>query len=333
MNTTRMISLFSLILFLTCTATLFLPDDADAARFGGGSSVGSRGSRSFSTPHQATQRSEMKQTAPQSTPASPSGGSRLGAGLMGGIGGLVLGGLLGSMLFGGGGGGFGLLEVLLIGGVIWFLWNRFKKSQQSAAPIPATNTGAHYDSLKNPAAGSDFQSTSTYTGFSAPQGGATGLDEVSQGVAQIMRMDPNFQEPRFMEGAKAAYQQIQGAWSNWSVDRLRPLLTERMWFMIEKQARDRQAAGRRDIVEKIRFIVAEISEAWQENGEDWITVHFVVEMVEYETDVVGLIQKGNPDSPIQAEEYWTFCRPTGSTNPNWYLSAVQQPGEVARSVQ
>jgi hypothetical protein len=45
-------------------------------------------------------------------------------GLMGGIGGFLLGGLLGSMLFGGMGhglfGGIGLMEILIVGGLLFF---------------------------------------------------------------------------------------------------------------------------------------------------------------------------------------------------------------------
>ncbi|MBF0212701.1 MAG: Tim44 domain-containing protein, partial [Magnetococcales bacterium] len=208
-------------------------------------------------------------------------------------------------------------------------------------PMPATfgNGPATFNKVsleKNfPLGGSQSfpgQSSGQPSGQPFSMGGGQPLDEVSQGVAQIMSMDPRFNEAAFLNGAKAAYQQRQSAWSDWSVDRLRPLLTERMWSVVENHAKERQAAGRRDILEKIRFHTAELSEAWQEAGEDWITVHFVVEMVEYETDVAGRVLNGNPNQPITAEEYWTFSRPVGSSNPNWFLSAIQQPGEVARSV-
>lgn len=345
MHPSKLITLSSLFLFLGFIALSVLPNEADAGRFGGGSSVGSRGSRSFSTPRQATPR---QATTPQqsATAASPTaGGSRWGSGLMGGIGGFMLGGLLGSMLFGGGlgsGGGLGLLEILLIGGAIWFLFRWFKRQKgQTPAPIPLTNQGEMFQSYNKqslnggnqPDAHSFFQDKPAPQNFAMGAGSTNTLDEVSQGLAHIMSMDPNFNETQFLNGAKAAYQLIQGAWSDWSVGRLQPLLTQRMWGMIQAQASQRQAAGRRDIVEKIRFDIAQISEAWQEAGDDWITVHFIVDMVEYETDVQGQLLNGNPNVSIKAEEYWTFCRPVGSKNPNWLLSAIQQPNEVARSVQ
>ncbi|MBF0191746.1 MAG: Tim44 domain-containing protein [Magnetococcales bacterium] len=347
---TRHPYLLPILLLILGLAVATPPIEAEAGRLGGGSSMGSRGSRSFSTPREATQRSNIPQNNPSPSMATPASSrpSGLGAGLMGGVAGFMLGGLLGSMLFGGAGGGIGFLEILLIGGVLWFLYKRFAGSRTPAStpmtvtPQPAQGPAQGRVSLDKGSLNSSFDGlNSTYQGqepprhFSMGGAGAMGgeIDEVSRGLAQIASMDPQFDEARFLNGAKAAYQQLQGAWSDWSVDRLRPLLTERMWSMIERHAKERQTAGRRDILEKIRFQTAEVTEAWQEAGEDWITVRFQVEMVEYETDVDGRVLSGDPNRPVMAEEYWTFCRPVGSKNPNWFLSAIQQPGEVARSVQ
>lgn len=342
--------LFSLLLLLGATAAILAPMDADAGRFGGGSSSGSRGSRSFSTPREAAPRTDMNQSmSRQSTPAQQGGGlSRFGSGLMGGIGGFLLGGMLGSLLFGGAGGGFGLLEILLIGAAIWFglrlLGRRGAPQTQPgphAQPLPAGSDGssarinlekAPYRTEPGSDTASRFQGSDLPRTFSMGGGDAATPDEVSAGLARIMAMDPAFNEEQFLAGARSAFQQIQGAWSDWSVERLRPVLTDRMWEMIQHQARERQNAGRRDIVEKIRFESAAITEAWQEAGEDWLTVRFLVDMVEYETDVAGRILSGDPNRPVRIEEFWTFCRPVGTRNPNWFLSAVQQPGEVAKSV-
>ncbi len=259
---------------------------------------------------------------------------------MGGLGGLMLGGLLGSMLFGGGGGvgsagmggglggGIGLLEILLIGGLIWFgfRWIRKKKEEQR----PRTATGPDFQ--RNVLEGKFRREPTMAPGTPLPntfsvQGES---DEVTQGIERIAVMDHQFDERVFLEGAKHAFEQIQGAWSDWSVDRLQYLLTDRMWGMIQTQAQESRAAGRRDIIEKIRFEAAEVSEAWQESGEDWITVRFAVEMVDYVTDVDGKTLEGDPDKPVQVEEFWSFVRPVGSDDPNWRLAAIQQPGEVAR---
>lgn len=346
------------ILAVGVTLAMLWPEEADA-RMGGGNSMGSRGSRSFSTPRQAIPApaggSQMHpgsaqpaqampgSRAPLSTPGM-AGSPGFSSGLMGGLGGLVLGGVLGAALFGGehtaggmgegaahaaggvGGSGIGLLELLLIGGLIWMALRWFKQQRAGqAAPMAPYGNSRREDMADAFSGKSAFDSSPGR--FMAGQ-----EDELAQGIANIVSMDPQFEERRFLEGAKMAFQHIQGAWSDWSVDRLRPLLTERMWKLIQAQALERQAAGKRDIIEKIQFDQVSISEAWQEAGEDWLTVHFLVRMVDYTTDTQGKLLEGDPNTPSTVEEYWTFTRPVGSRDPNWFLSAIQQPGEVAKSV-
>ncbi|MBF0371467.1 MAG: Tim44 domain-containing protein [Magnetococcales bacterium] len=350
MNTTKLFSLFAISLMLGFAALSVWPDDAEARRFGGGSSFGSRGSRSFSTPRRATTRSATSQTTSTSRSSTSTsalgstGRSGFGSGLMGGIGGFMLGGFLGSMLFGGGGGGgmagagggmgggIGLLEILLIGGAIWFIlrWAR-KQKEATAGPM-----GGQQDYQRQSLEGGDYANNPYDDNAPLPGSFSTGEtppDEITQGLDHIIAMDPKFHEGQFLEGAKMAFQQIQESWSDWSVDRLQPLLTDRTWAMVQKQAQEAKEAGRRDIIEKIQFTDTVVSEAWQESGEDWITVHFKVNMVEYSTDVAGKVTEGDPSQAQDVEEYWTFTRPVGSQNPNWKLAAIQQPGEVARASQ
>ncbi|MEO5339953.1 MAG: Tim44 domain-containing protein [Magnetococcus sp. MYC-9] len=372
MNRTAFFALIATCLTVGLATVTLWPEDADAARAGSGSSVGSRGSRSFSTPRQATpaptSTAPMRQStpaaaapataaAPRPAPAMPAPSmpapvsSGMSSGLMGGLGGLALGGLLGATLFGGsngtttggsgteavtgaahtagatggvGGSGIGLLEILLIGAVIWFAVRWFRQQKEKAiAPVGS------YGNIAREGMAESFLGKPA---MHMPNTISTGpTDDLAQGLANIASMDPHFDEGRFLEGAKMAFQHIQGAWADWSVERLRPLLTERMWRLIEAQAISRKAEGKRDIIEKIRFTQAEITEAWQEAGEDWLTVHFLVEMVDYTTDFQGNLLEGNPNVSTTVEEYWTFCRPVGSREPGWFLSAIQQPGEVARS--
>ncbi|MBF0453849.1 MAG: Tim44 domain-containing protein [Magnetococcales bacterium] len=347
MNRIRFFALFAVALTLGFAALSVIPEEAEARRFGGGSSFGSRGSRSFSVPRQATPRSTMQQkqttaSRPASGAAAAGGRSGMGAGLMGGIGGLLLGGMIGSMLFGGGGGagaagggGIGFLEILLIGGGIFFLmrWLKQRKAQANPASMRTVSgmpPGGSIDSGPM-----DFSSIEQQPGHPSQQGGGAiplnqPVDEVTQGLEHIAQMDPSFQEESFLQGAKMAYQQIQGAWSDWSVDRLRPLLNDRMWNMVEAQAAERKAEGVRDIIEKIEFKTVEITEAWQESGENWITVRLLVSMIEYSTDIAGKHLEGSTDTPVEVEEYWTFTRPVNAQDPNWFLAAIQQSGEVAR---
>ncbi|MBF0590125.1 MAG: Tim44 domain-containing protein [Magnetococcales bacterium] len=329
MTRTRLFSMFAVALMLAFSALTVMPEEADARRFGGGSSFGSRGSRSFSTPRNATSRTPMQR---QQAGQQGQKGSGMKGALMGGLGGLLLGGMLGSMLGGGMGGGFGILEILLLAGAGFMLF-RFLKKRKAMGTGTAQTAGGHaferqtieeHPHGQQPMGGGG----STEGGFNSGSG-----DEVTEGLEQIAKFDANFDEAQFVEGAKIAFKELQGAWADWSVERLQPLLTERMWEMIQAHAEESKNAGERNIIEKVEFQTAEISEAWQESGNNFITVHFQVRMIDTTTDLEGNIKEGDPDNAVEVEEYWTFVREVIARDPNWKLTAIQQSGEVARGAR
>src|SRR5215468_10758011 len=121
----------AMCLAIIALAPLLLVTDA-WARAGGGSSGGSRGSRSYSSPARPSP-SPAVPSQPSSPPSSyqqpqPQRSGGWGAGIMGGLAGLALGGLLGSMLFGHGG-GIGLLEILLIAGGAYLIFRMMRSRQ------------------------------------------------------------------------------------------------------------------------------------------------------------------------------------------------------------
>lgn len=292
------------------------------------------------------------------SPAAPSRGAGamggLGSGLMGGIGGFLLGGMIGSWLFGDSGqhaatpagtgtpgaepgmaeaaqaassGGIGLLDILLIGLAAFVLF-KFVRARFGGSPAPAPARLA--GSGAGPLAGGPMTRGGGDTGL--PSSFDAGRETAPTPQESALETGPGFDQAHFLEGARMCFQMVQQAWSDWNVSTLRPLVTDRLWNMVEQQAKEREAEGRRDITDQIRFYNADVSEAWQEAGQDWVTVYFRVSMLEYALDLEGQVVEGDPETPVEVEEFWTFCRPSGSQDPNWKLSAIQQPDEVARSV-
>ncbi|MBF0187841.1 MAG: Tim44 domain-containing protein [Magnetococcales bacterium] len=356
MKRNRLFALVGIFITLLFSALIVMPESAEARRFGGGKSFGSRGSRSFSTPQKTTNRNA---TAAQRNKTSKKG-SMMG-GFMGAIGGFMLGGLLGAMLFGGDG-GFGFLDLLLIAAIAFFAFKwwksrqrgasspSFPRPQQQGQPSSAGQSGSHppmsfdqNDERRQFRIGGDTQQREGVTGgqtSSAQQGeggsgafdpSASSRSAVEAGIQQIAATDPSFSEASFLEGAKVAYERIQTAWTRGDMDTLRPLLTERMIDMVEEQILASVQADETNTVENIRFEAMEITEAWQEAGQDYVTTGFRVSMIEVTTDSSGNVIEGDPNVPQQIEEYWTFTRGSGATDPNWWLAAVQQPDEVASS--
>lgn len=118
------------VLFLSVTVLQVTAE----ARIGGGRSMGSRGSRSYSSPMQTPSR--------QATTPVPGGYQQQGGGgFMRSMAGGMAGGMLGSMLFSGmagagngtgtgtGGGGIGLFEIILLAGGGFLIYRMLQKGR------------------------------------------------------------------------------------------------------------------------------------------------------------------------------------------------------------
>ena len=302
-------------------APVLLATDA-WARAGGGSSGGSRGSRSYSSPARPTpnpmtpsQPSSPPSSFPQSQPQPQRSG--WGAGLMGGLAGFALGGLLGSMLFGHGfGGGIGLLEILIIGGGIFLLFRMMRG--RSSAPEPATGYGQ--------GGGGQWQSQ-PQPQYPTPSYQAQPVDmgpsDLDRGVANIRQMDMTFDPSRFTETASDIFFKVQAAWMNRDMSQASVVLTPEMMEILQKDCDRLRGQGRINRLENIAVRSVAVTEAWQESGLDYATVHFLASLLDYTVDErSGQVVDGSRTEPAKFEEYWTFMRPVG---PNaWRLSAIQQ---------
>ena len=297
---------------------------ADAwARAGGGSSSGSRGSRSYSAPASPS-------TSPSSRPSTPASSyqqpapqrSGWGAGLGGMLGGLVLGGLIGSLLFGGmghlGGGGIGLLEIAIVGALVYFGFSYMRRRQQAVAAGPA----GYADPQSAPPSWKPEPTSRSAAVLDAPGAGAVDTD-LTRGIAHIRQMDPGFDPARFGEMASDVFFRLQAAWMTRDMGGMRGVLTEEMYKTLQAQCDQLRAERRVNRLENIAVRSVEPTETWQEEGRDFVTVRFLANLLDYTTDESGTqLVDGNRTEPVKFEEFWTFTRPVGPGA--WRLSAIQQ---------
>lgn len=233
---------------------------------------------------------------------------------MGGIGGLLLGGLLGSMLFGGmrGGlfGGIGLLEILIIGGLIYFAISYMRRRPQA-----------------EPAAGHDNRSVWSPGGqstASATVEAPATSDDLERGVRYIRQMDFAFNPATFADTASDLFFKIQAGWMSRDMGSVREILTPEMYAEMQKECDQLRAQRRVNRLENIAVRSAEVTEAWQEGGQDYVTVRFLANLLDYTVDEAsGQVVEGSRTEPVKFEEYWTFVRPVGPGP--WKLTAIQQP--------
>jgi predicted lipid-binding transport protein (Tim44 family) len=301
-------------------ATVLTAQVSDAwARARGG---GFRGSRSYSaparpsTPASPTDPATSRSLSQQTPPAAP-GMQRPGmfGGFMGGLAGFALGGLLGSLLFGGLGRGFGigLMDLLLIGAGIFLLMQFMRRRRAAAEPATAGSDASRYETANTGAGG---------TAVLEMPAAASASSDVDAGVAHIRQMDPGF-APRVAEDwVRAQYADVQAAVGMRDVSIVRDRLAPEMYGVLLTQCEDLRRAHRRSHVEKLDLQRVQLSEAWQERGQDFVTVYVEVTMLDYVTDeATGQVVEGSKTDPVRVEEFWTLTRPVG---PNaWKLAAIQ----------
>ena len=297
---------------------IILESYADA-RAGGGRSGGFRGSRSYSSPSKPSQPSQTHHRR-EATPGQQPGMMPQSGGFMRGLGTAVLGGFLGSMLFSGlahgfggigglGGSGFGMIEILLLGGLAYFLYRKFRSPAAAASGFGSMQY-------------QNSQPYTQYTPASAPAQEAPAINDQID-YRSLTLMDRSFDPDRFLKTAQDIFFKVQGAWNKQDTTVLNSLCGAELMQNWQEELSQQRARGQQNRMENIALQESEISEAWTENGADFITVRLHANLLDYTVDTkTGDVVGGSNSDPIKFEEYWTFTRPVGPNT--WKLSAVQQ---------
>lgn len=309
--------LMALSLFAFVGLTQIVLESYADARAGGGRSGGFRGSRSYSAPSRQSQPTQPRRDA---TPQQPGPMMPQSGGFMRGLGTAILGGFLGSMLFSGlahagglgglGGSGFGMMEILLLGGLGYFLYRKFRS--------PATAPSSGFGSMQY----QNSQPYQQYTPASAPiQEAPLATDQID--YRSLTMMDRSFDPDRFLKTAQDIFFKVQGAWNKQDTAALSTLCGRELMQTWEEELSQLRARNQQNRMENIALRESEITEVWTENGEDFITVRLHANLLDYTVDAkTGAVITGSNSEPIEFGEYWTFSRPVG---PNaWKLAAVQQ---------
>jgi predicted lipid-binding transport protein (Tim44 family) len=295
-------------LVLAMLGALSLAATTADARVGGGSSFGSRGSRTISSPP-ATNTApraapiEKSITQPGKVPvaASSTAGSRT---WFGGWRGILLGGLFAGIfasVF-----GFGalasvlgfLLQAALFVGAVWLVMNWFRSRQLQPATASASAARSRAASDVN------YQS---------------GLGAGGSSSVEISKADYDAFERLLGE--------IQLAYGKRDERVLRELVTPEMlsYFLQDLEADRRR--GLRNEVASPKLLQGDLAEAWREGTAEYATVAMRFSLLDAKVDVTGRVVEGSRTVPQEVTEIWTFSRPTGGRPDQWELSAIQQEGE------
>lgn len=300
---------------LICCAFLALAPALAEARAGssyGGrpSSFGSRGARSWDS----NGAQPLNRGYAQPSPGQPGAASGMARPAYGGsfvqrhpfLTGMA-GGLFGSWLFGHsayaeGGGAAGsffgtLLWLIIIGLLIWFAARLFRSRTLSSgwpargSPIMARSAGA----------------------AASPAGGFRGRD--------VNFSDADLQAFQRLHAA------VQEAWSAGDLAALRRLTTPQMLDYFSQELSRNSARGVRNLVSNVQLVSGELAEAWEEGDLQYATAFLRWRAIDYMLRLGATpgdraaVVSGDPRTPLQVEEVWTFVRRRGG---DWLLSAIQQ---------
>jgi predicted lipid-binding transport protein (Tim44 family) len=301
------------------TVLLIAPIAADA-RVGGGGSTGSRGSNTGSAPAPTKTAPQAAPIARSATPtqqqASPTTNVAQAPASQGSffsrhpfLTGFLGAGLFG-MMFGGGFGGasgmFGMLiQLLLIGGIV-FMAMRFFRNR---AAMQNGERAAYAYAAAPPRLVEPMMSRS-----SVPLSGGAALS--NSAPAQLAIANEDFSSFEKLLG------DIQASFSAGDLAKLRTMVTPEMLGYFSEQLSGNSSRGLENKVEAVKLEQGDLSEAWTEQGIDYATVAMRFSLVDYTRRLTdGTIVDGNPQARTEATEIWTFLRSKGGT---WILSAIQQ---------
>ena len=150
---------------------------------------------------------------------------------------------------------------------------------------------------------------------------------VEAGVNQIRQADPSFESRQFIEGAKAAFEVILGAYALGEVKTLKPLLNSDVLRNFQGAIEARITAGETLESELVGIKSADMLEAGLDGRNAVVTVKFISEQVNALRSAAGEVLEGDPTRVTEVVDVWTFSRDTRSRNPNWLLIATATPDD------
>ncbi|BCG63183.1 MAG: hypothetical protein methR_P0877 [Methyloprofundus sp.] len=323
--------LSGLLLTMVVAVTLSFGNisDAEAKRFGGASSFGSKSSygKSYNRKSSAPkQRSASQQKAHDQNQTARQSMSKRG-GLMGMLGGLALGGLLGSLLFGGAFENFNFMDILLFGGIAFVLFKLFaakagrqaprasyggssRSSNQTTEPLSGSYQRVENTPKKSAASNAGFD-----TDIFANKGQTANLESTTNSqfeekiIEDAMVLPKDFDEQDFLQGAQGAFRMLQTAWDKKDLAEIRSLTTDKVFAEIQDQIKASTENNHTDIL-KIETELLEVREL----------DNYLEAVVLFDT----LMREDTNGSAEQVREVWTFIKQTNSLHPKWHLDGLQQ---------
>ncbi|QPK62253.1 Tim44 domain-containing protein [Methylomonas sp. LL1] len=303
-------------LFLSLVLMMTGIHEAQAKRMGGGKSFGSR--PSYSAPYQrstspgatsqTTRSASQQQAATQNQAARQSWAGR--GGLMGMLGGLALGGLLGSLFFGGAFENLNLMDMLVFAGIAYLLYRLFAARAKQSQPAASTgysrssyNGNEGQDDSSTPRTGTNPAGFNTDVMF-----GKANRNQAVNSTEDVAQIPADFDKPAFLAGAESAFRYLQSAWDKRDLAAIRGLTTDKVFAEIQDQLKASSTDNKTEVLK----LTSELLEVREEGTEMEAVVLF------------DSIMREDDGETEQVREVWHFIKPVNSKQTKWFLDGIQQ---------
>ncbi|THF64765.1 Tim44 domain-containing protein [Pseudothauera nasutitermitis] len=287
-----------LTLFVTVLTFGLAVPEAEARRFGGGSSFGmqrqatppAQAPRQAATPQRQTQPAAAQGAQPRSSWMGPIAGLAAGLGLAALFSHLGLGEEFGSLVL-----------MLLMAGAAFFLFRMFFRR-------PAAQDGRlQY------AGGADAQRAqpAAFDAGRPVSGGASAAFGTQEAAPAGAALPADFDAEGFARQAKVQFIRLQAAYDSANLDDIREFTTPEVFGEIRLQLAERGAAEQRtDVVE----LNAEVVEVAEEDKRWIVSVRFN-----------GLLREEAGAAPAPFDEIWHLTKAKDG-NAGWVIAGIQQVG-------
>lgn len=133
---------------------------------------------------------------------------------------------------------------------------------------------------------------------------------------------PGFDHTQFLDGAKAAYEMIVQGFARGDLEKIRPFVDPSVFKTFEIAVEGRRNAGQTMDVTFVGIDKVEVVNASLQSRHVEVVLDFKSDQIRVVRDGNGEIVEGDPNRIDLVRDRWTFCRPLGSTDPNWTLTAT-----------
>ena len=297
-----------LLAAIAALALALAPVEADAKRFGGGSSLGKQRAAPTQMKEAAPAPAKPAQAAPAASPAAATPPAQ--PGFMSRFGGLIAGlgiGALLASLFGGNLGGLGgFLLMLLVAGLAFVAIRAFM-SRRAPASAPAAREPIQFAGAGAGAGATPPARPALNIGAGVGAADAAPAAEAPRAAPVAI---PGFEAEPFLRVAKTSFIRLQAANDAKDLDDIRDFTTPELYAEIAMQARERGDAPQKTEVVTLN---ASLVEAVVEGDYAIASVRFT-----------GLIREQADANPEPFDEVWHVRQDQRDRKATWLIAGIQQ---------